>query len=63
MVSTPAQLRAASKWRKNNREKFIEIVRISTRKHYYNNIEKESLRKQRSYLFKKECNRLMNILL
>ena len=63
MPCTPAQLKKAAKWRENNREKFREIVSIARRNHYYNNIENEKIRKNRLYFYKKECQRLMNILL
>ena len=63
MPCTQDQLNKAAKWRENNREKFREIVGIARRNHYYNNIEKEKIRKHRLYFFKKECQRLMNILL
>lgn len=63
MPCTPAQLRTAAKWRDNNREKFLEIIRTSRHKNYDRYVEKERTRKLKYYYFKKECQRLMNILL
>ena len=63
MPCTLAQLKKAAKWRENNRNKSREIVGISRRNHYNNNRDKENNRVLRVYYFKKECKRLMNILL
>ena len=48
----------SKRWREKHPEKAIE-VRV---KFYYNNKEKESIRQQKKYLWKKECERLRNIL-
>ena len=63
MPCTPAQLRTAAKWRDNNRDKFLEIIRTSRQKNYDRYAEKERTRKLKYYYFKKECQRMMNILL
>ena len=49
----------SKRWREKNPDKVIE-VRV---KFYYNNKEKESIRQQKKYLWKKECERLRNILI
>ena len=49
----------SKRWRERNPEKAIE-VRV---KFYYRNKEKESIRQQKKYIWKKECERLRNILL
>jgi hypothetical protein len=63
MPATPAQLRATAKWRNNNLEKYRVSVSIASRKHYNSNREKECNRALRIYYFKKECKRMMSILL
>jgi len=63
MPCTPAQLQTAAKWRDNNRDKFREIIRISRQKNYDCYADKERTRKLKYYYFKKECQRIMNILL
>ena len=45
MPCTPAQLRTAAKWRDNNRDKFLEIIRTSRHKNYDRYAEKERIRK------------------
>ena len=62
MPCTSAQLKTASKWRDNDRDKFREIIRISRQN---NDLypSKERMRKLKYYYYKKECQRLMNILL
>ena len=61
MPCTQAQLKKAAKWRDNNRDKYREIIRTSRHKNY--DADKENKRKFKYYHFKKECQRLMNILL
>ncbi len=48
-----------AKFRRNHPDRVIEI----RFKFYHNNKEKESVRQKKKYLWKKECERLRNILL
>ena len=57
MPLTAAQRMA--KWRETHPERVIEI-RVA---YYYGNKEKESIRQQKKYLYKKESERLRNILI
>ena len=57
MPLTNAQRMA--KWRVENPERVIEI-RVN---YYYSNKDKESKRQQKKYLYKKESERLRNILI
>ena len=63
MPCTMSQLKSAAKWRDNNREVFRERIRNSRIKHADTYLEKERTRKLKYYYFKKECKRLMEILL
>ena len=63
MPCTSSQLKSAAKWRDSNRVVFREIIRNSRNKHQETHLEKDRIRKLKYYYFKKECNRLMNILL
>ena len=63
MPCTSSQLKSAAKWRDNNREALREIIRISRKNHSDTYLEKERIRKLKYYHFKKECQRLMNILI
>jgi hypothetical protein len=49
----------SKKWRERHPERVVE-VRV---KFYYNNKEKESIRQQKKYLWKKESKKFLNILL
>jgi hypothetical protein len=59
MPCTPAQLAKAARWR----EKHKEQDRIIHLTYYENNKEKENNRVMKYYQFKKECQRLREILL
>jgi hypothetical protein len=48
----------SKRWREKHPDKVVE-VRV---KFYNNNKEKESIRQHKKYLWKKECERLRNIL-
>ena len=48
----------SKRWREKHPDKAVE-VRV---KFYNNNKEKESIRQHKKYLWKKECERLRNIL-
>ena len=61
MPCTEAQLKRCTKWRDSHREKYQEVSRISHKKNY--NSEKENARVMKYYYFKKECQRLREILL
>ena len=61
MPCTQAHLKRAAKWRDANRDKANESCRISHKKYY--NSEKENNRVMKYYYFKKECQRLRDILL
>ena len=49
----------SKKWREQHPERVVE-VRV---KFYYNNKEKESIRQQKKYLWKKESKKFLGILL
>ena len=49
----------SKKWREQHPERVVE-VRV---KFYYNNKEKESIRQQKKYLWKKESKKFLDILL
>ena len=57
MPLTDAQ--KSKKWRERHPERVVE-VRV---KFYYNNKEKESIRQQKKYLWKKESKKFLGILL
>jgi hypothetical protein len=59
MPCTPAQLNRAAKYRDANREK----VRLVEHIYHINNKDKVSAYKKKYYIFKKEWNRLREILL
>ena len=63
MPCTARQLKNAAKWRDSNKDKLTEISRSSRLRHYDIYVSKERTRKLNYYYFKKECQRLMNILL
>ena len=59
MPCTAKHLTNAAKWRDNHREQ----VKAISREYLTKNREKETQRLQKFYRFKKECLRLMKILL
>ena len=61
MPCTPAQLAKAARWRDANREKYQEVCRKSHKKNY--DPKKENPRVLKYYYFKKEWQRLREILL
>lgn len=53
MKTSEAQLRAITKWRTSNREKYNEKAKVSSLKYYHDNKEKVLEKKKLYYLKKK----------
>jgi hypothetical protein len=61
MPCTEQHLAKAKRWRDENRERYQEISRQSHKKNY--NHAKENNRVMKYYYYKKECERLRDILM
>jgi len=63
MVLTQAQKRAFDKWKINNKEKWLETCRKTSRTFYENHKEERKKQVIQRYKYNKECLRLRMILL